>query len=140
MNEGIPHGYAENTVSGEQDYRLWRKNDRAVQADGIYLICSPAGVQMSARVITGIISFCVALTGLLMANMFLTMMIGEINRKRQDGGLVSYFGFTFPKMLRIFGEYRRLSPSGNMHICALVSFALAIIGLVSVAVCLRIVG
>jgi hypothetical protein len=23
-------------MSGEQDYRLWRKNNRAVQADGIY--------------------------------------------------------------------------------------------------------
>ena len=95
---------------------------------------------MSARVITGIISFCVAMTGLLLANMFLVMIIGEINRKRQDGSLVSYFGFTFPKMLRIFGEYRRLCPGGNMHICALGAFALAIIGLVSVAVCLRIIG
>jgi hypothetical protein len=25
-----------------------------------------------------------------------------INRKRQDDDLVAYFGFTFPKMLRIF--------------------------------------
>jgi hypothetical protein len=95
---------------------------------------------MSARAITGIISLCVAMTGLFLANMFLTMMIGEINRKRQGGSLVSYFGFTFPKMLRIFGEYRSSYPSGNLHVYALVSFALAVVGLVSVAACLRIIG
>ena len=95
---------------------------------------------MSTRAITGIISFCIAMTGLFLANMFLTIMIGEINRKRQDGNLVSHFGFTFPKMLRIFGEYRRSYPDGNRHIYALTAFALAIIGLVSVAVCLHIIS
>ena len=95
---------------------------------------------MSVRAITGIISFCVALTGLFLANMLLTMMIGEINRKRQGGSLVSYFGFTFPKMLRIFGEYRSSYPSGKLHMYALGAFVLALLGLVSVAVCLRIIG
>jgi hypothetical protein len=95
---------------------------------------------MSPRVITGIIAVCVAMTGLFLANMFLVMMIEEINRKRQDDSLVSYFGFNFPKMLRIFGEYRRLSQHGNMHIYALAAFALAIIGLVIVAVCLQVIG
>jgi hypothetical protein len=95
---------------------------------------------MSPRVITGIIAFCVAMTGLFLANMFLMMIIGEINRKRQDDGLVSYFGFTLPKLLRIFGEYRRSSQHGNMHIYALAAFALAIIGLGIVAVCIRVVG
>ncbi len=97
-------------------------------------------MQISPRTITGIISFCVAMTGLFLANMYLTMMIGEINRKRQDGSLVSYFGFTFPKMLRIFGEYRFSYPDGRLHIYALTAFALAIIGLVTVAVCIRIIG
>jgi len=95
---------------------------------------------MNARVITGIISFCFTLTGLFLANMLLTMMIGEINRKRQDGNLVSYVGFTFPKMLRIFNEYRTSYPNGKLHIYALTAFVFAMIGLVSVAVCLRIAG
>lgn len=95
---------------------------------------------MNARVITGIISFCLTMTGLFLANMLLTMMIGEINRKRQDGNLVSYFGFTFPKMLRIFGDYRSSYPTGNLHMYALAAFVLAIVGLISVAVCLRIIG
>jgi tellurite resistance protein TehA-like permease len=95
---------------------------------------------VSARLITGIVSLCVAMTGLFLANMFLIMMIGEVNRKRQEGNLISYFGYTFPKMLRIFGEYRSSYPNGNLHICAVAAFALGVIGLISVAVCLHIIG
>ena len=80
------------------------------------------------------------MTGLFVANICLMMMIGEINRKRQIGNLVSHIGFTLPKTARIFGEYRRLYPSGRMLIYALAAFVLAIIGLISVAVCLRIIG
>jgi hypothetical protein len=94
----------------------------------------------NARVITGVVSFCMALAGLFLANTFLIMMIGEINRRRQDGSLISYFRFTFPKMLRIFREYRSSYPQGKLHIYALAAFALAMASLVSVAVCLRIVG
>jgi hypothetical protein len=95
---------------------------------------------MSERAIAGIVSFCSVLTGLFLANMFLMMMIGEINRKREEGNLISYFGFTFPKMLRIFGEYRRSYPSGKLHVYALGAFGLATLGLISVAVCLRILA
>jgi hypothetical protein len=95
---------------------------------------------MSERAIAGIASLCFVLTGLFLANMFLMMMIGEINRKREEGNLISYFGFTFPKMLRIFGEYRRSYPSGKLHVCALGAFGLAVVGLVSVAACLRILA
>jgi hypothetical protein len=95
---------------------------------------------MSPRVIVGIISLSIALTGLILANMCLIMMIGEINRKRQDGNLVSYFGFTFPKIQRIFGEYRRAYPEGKLHIYSLTAFAVAVIGLVTFAVCARIIG
>jgi hypothetical protein len=63
-------------------------------------------------------------------------MIGEINRKRPDGSVVSYFGFTLPKILRTFDEYRSSYPNGNKHIYALGAFALSIIGLIGVAVCL----
>src|SRR5207245_11206965 len=92
-------------------------------------LCCQASVAMSVRAITGIISLCVATTGLFLANMFLPMMIGEINRKRQEGSLVSYFGFTFPKMLRIFGDYRSSYPKGSLHIYSVAAFVLAIIGL-----------
>lgn len=95
---------------------------------------------MSGRAIAGIVSLCLALTGLFLANMFLMMMIGELNRKRDEGDLISYFGFTFPKMLRIFDEYRHSYPAGRLRIYALVAFGFAMIGLISAAVCLRIVG
>ena len=68
---------------------------------------------MSTRVIIGIASFCAVMTGLILANMFLFMMIGEINRKRAEGNLVSYFGFAFPKMQRIFSEYRIKYPNST---------------------------
>jgi hypothetical protein len=51
--------------------------------------------------------------------MFFIMMIGEINRKRQEGNLVSFFGFTPLKTLRIFLEYRSLYPDGKLHIYSL---------------------
>lgn len=93
-------------------------------------------MQMSARAIIAIISFCVAMSGAFLGNMFITMMIGEINRKRQDGNLVSYFGFTLPKMLRIFAEYRTSYPNGKLHIYELAAVALTMIGGISLAVCI----
>jgi hypothetical protein len=95
---------------------------------------------MSARAIIGIIFFCVAMTGVFLANMYLMMMIREINRNRQEENLISYFGFTFPKTLRIFREYRRSYPDGKLHIYALAAFAIAMSSLISVAACLRIIG
>ena len=95
---------------------------------------------MNERVIAGIISLCFVLTGLFLANMFLMRMIGEINRKREQGNPISYFGFTFPKMLRIFGEYRHSYPGGKLHWYALGTFGLAMLALISVGVCLRILG
>lgn len=88
---------------------------------------------MNTKVILGVVSFCVAMTGLILANMFLMMMVGDINRRREDGNLVSYFGFTFPKMRRIFDEYRSSYPTGSKHILAGLAFAFAIAGLLGVA-------
>jgi len=88
---------------------------------------------MTSRVILGIASLCFSLTGLIVANMFTTMMIGEINRKRADGQLVSYFGFTASKMQRIVADYKALYPQGKMHIFSRLAFALAVVGLIGVA-------
>jgi hypothetical protein len=57
--------------------------------------------------------------------------VGEINRKRQDGNLISYFGFTFGKLRRIFHEYRSLFPnkkSSQLHKPSPGSVTLAIVG------------
>jgi hypothetical protein len=55
-------------------------------------------MQLSARTMIGIVLFCLAMTGIFLGNMFQTMMIGEINRKRQDGNLISYVGYTFRRL------------------------------------------
>ena len=91
---------------------------------------------MSAQLILRLVSLSVAITGLVVANLFLTMMIGEINRKRQEGNLVSYFGFTFPKVQQIFREYRSSYPNGTKHVYAIVAFAFAIGGLIGGAAAL----
>jgi hypothetical protein len=88
---------------------------------------------MSTRVVVGIVSLCVFATGLIVANMFLYMMIGEINRKRAEGNLVSYFGFAFPKIQRIFNEYRLKYPNGKLHIYVLLAFAVAMVSALGVA-------
>lgn len=59
---------------------------------------------------------------------------------RGEGNLISYFGFRLSKMLKIFREYRRLYPKGKLHLYALALFAAAMIGLIAVAICLRIIG
>lgn len=87
-------------------------------------------MQMNLWLVIGIIAFCLALSGVILANMFVIMMIGEINRKREDGKYISYFGFTPPKTIRIFDEYRRLCPNGKLHIYALAVFVLAMIALI----------
>ena len=95
---------------------------------------------MSGRAICAVVSFCVAMSGVFLANMFLTMMIGEINRKRPEGNLISYFGFTLPKLLHIFSEYRRLYPNGNLRAYALAAFAVMTIGAVVLAVSIGVIG
>lgn len=95
---------------------------------------------MSARMLTGIVLFCISMTGVFLANLFFFKMIGEVNRKRPNGEQISYFGHHYFKTKRIFGEYRTFYPEGNVHICMLISGAVAFSGMVGVAVCMRIIG
>lgn len=92
-------------------------------------------MQMNRSIVVALIAFCIAMIGLTLANQLFTIMIGEINRKRGEGNLVSYFGFTPPKVQRIFSEYRSSYPSGKLHILSLAAFLVGMSGLVSVAVC-----
>jgi hypothetical protein len=95
---------------------------------------------MTTRLVAAIISLSLVIMAAELANTFVSRMIGEINRKREGGSLISYFGFTPNKVLRVFREYRVLYPEGKLHLYAKTSFAAAIIGLIIVAVCLRIIG
>jgi hypothetical protein len=95
---------------------------------------------MSPRITIGIASLCVALTGLIVSNLFWFVMIGEVNRQRQEGKLVSYFGSTGTKMGEIYDEYRRKYPNGHAHIYMMLSFAAAVIGFVTFGICTGIIG
>lgn len=85
-------------------------------------------------------SMCIATTGIVSANVLLTAMIGEINRKRTDGNLVSYLGFTPSKVQSVFAEYRRSYPGGRLHVYALIAFGIAVVALFAAAVSLHIIG
>jgi hypothetical protein len=88
--------------------------------------------------IAGLICFSLGMTGVFLANILVTAMIGEINRRRGDENLISYFGFTPPKTALIFQEYRRLYPSGRLHQYAIGAFALCVIGFFGALLCIRI--
>jgi hypothetical protein len=89
---------------------------------------------MSTKEIIGGISFGILMTGIFSGNLIQAIMIGEINRRRQDGNLVSYFGFTPVKNIRIVREYRDSYPNGKLYIYHLISVGLMVIGLAGVMV------
>ena len=95
---------------------------------------------MSVRLIIGIFAFCIAGTGVFLGNMLTMIMIGEINRTRRERDLVSYFGFTLQKSRMIVREYRRLYPDGKLHVYSYLSLVAVIAGMITVAVCARIIG
>lgn len=89
---------------------------------------------MSIRLIAGIILFCLFLGAIFLVNTFSARMIGEINRKRQEGNQIANLGFTLPKSLRILDEYRHLYPDGKLHIYALAAFGIQMLCLVLLCV------
>jgi hypothetical protein len=92
------------------------------------------------RIFFGVAFFCLALTGTIFANRFLTIMIGEINRRRDEQSQISYFGFALPKMMRVFSEYRHWYPLGRYHICALLAFAIGVAGIIGAAIAIGMFG
>ena len=93
-------------------------------------------MQIRIQIIIAIISLGgVSICGIV-SNIFMTMMVEEINRKKQKGNRVSYIGFTFFKMLRILNEYRLLYPGGQLYLYMRMVFALGMVCLVIVGACL----
>jgi hypothetical protein len=92
------------------------------------------------RAVVGVVAFCIALTGTILANQFVTMMIAEINRRRDEHSQIAYLGFTPSKVLLVHSEYRRLYPAGRLHTMTLVSMGVVVVAMLMVAVCIGIVG
>jgi len=95
---------------------------------------------VTARVIVATISFCVMLTCLFLANTLVTMMIGEINRKKPVEPPISYVGFGPSKIQRVLKEYRSSYPSGRLNVYASAAFIMAMLALLGVAFSLNIIG
>lgn len=88
---------------------------------------------MTTRAIVALVSLCVATTSVIGANLFVTAMIGELNRRRPNESQIAYFGFTPWKTLRVFSEYRASYPSGRLHVYAWCAFAVAVVALLVIA-------
>jgi hypothetical protein len=80
------------------------------------------------------------MTGLFAANLLVTKMIGELNRKRGDDEVVPYFGFTPFKLARVFDAYRQEYPSGRTHRHIALALTMFVIGLLATGACLAIAG
>jgi hypothetical protein len=94
-----------------------------------------AGIEMSVRLVAGIVLFCVWMTGLVMGNISIYRMIGEVNRNSRRSRSFSYFGFWAGKTMSIISEYRRLYPEGKLYRQMLAGWALMIPGFIGTAVC-----
>lgn len=90
---------------------------------------------MSAGTIFCIISFCSAVAGVWIGNIVSILMGDELDRGRQDASVNSYFSFTRRGVFSTFREYRKSCPEGKLYIYSLASYALALIGLIGLAVC-----
>jgi hypothetical protein len=88
---------------------------------------------MNVKMIGAVISFGILITGVFAGNLIQAMMIGEINRTRKDGKLVSYFGFTPAKNFQIVREYRNSYPNGKLYIYHCGAIASMVVGFLGVA-------
>jgi hypothetical protein len=65
----------------------------------------------------------------------MTMMIGELNRRRHEDDQISYFGFTLPKVVRILREYQVTCPTGQRRLYYFVCGGCVVAGMIVVAGC-----
>jgi hypothetical protein len=98
---------------------------------------------MSAVEIIAIISICAMVIGSFLANMFSLLMSTELYERNQDRNFDRFTRAGWPSPMRRlpfqdFREYRDSFPNGKLHIYSLAGFALAMIGLIGLAICIGI--
>ncbi len=86
---------------------------------------------MQIGVVCLILSVSVAASAAILGNIFGTIMVGELNRQRDDQDQMSYFGYYPQKVTRIFREYRKLYPDGRYDRYTYICFALTSLGIVA---------
>jgi len=93
---------------------------------------------MTARLIVGVISFFVMMTGVALGNIAIYSMVECINRTRTVGTEVSQFWWWPGKLQQVLLEYKTLFPAGKFHMYFRVAIALLFGGLVGLAVCIMV--
>ena len=78
---------------------------------------------MSATVVILGMSLAALMAAGTIVNYVMTIMIGEINRKRGENNVVSYWGSTPLKVIGILTEYRKAYPDGRLHLYCLVALS-----------------
>jgi hypothetical protein len=89
---------------------------------------------MSVVEIIAIISFCAFVIGLFLANMFSLLMNTELYERNQDTNFDRFH--TRLDLFQNSHEYRDSCPDGKLHIYSLAGFALAMIGVIGLAICI----
>lgn len=97
-------------------------------------------MQVTARLIGGLVLFSAAMSGAALGTKFHGMMIGEINRRRPDDNQVSYFGWSLPKIRRLNAEYQRVYPGGRLHVYRRVAIGVASIAMMAALICIGWLG
>lgn len=80
----------------------------------------------NAGLVAAAFLFLCATSFMILSNFLFYVMIGQINVKLPEEQRIGYFWFDFGKNARVFREYRRLYPSGYLHVFAAFFFAVAI--------------
>jgi hypothetical protein len=92
-------------------------------------------VQLTPRLIAGLVAFGLAATGAAVGTLLMSAMIEQVNRKKPDDERISDLGSPPFKTFRILDEYHRLYPAGRLRVYYWGSFAFAMISLLGCAVC-----
>jgi hypothetical protein len=95
---------------------------------------------MTALTVLAIMSFCLGLTGAIVGTLFYFMMVGEVNRKRDDANQIPYFNWPPGKQAGIYIEYRRLYPNGRLQIYIFGAAAVMAVGFGGAFLCLCLMG
>lgn len=95
---------------------------------------------MSARIELAVLAFGIAMTCTIVANLLWFKLIGAVNRRRPNAEQVSYWGFTYFKLIATVDEYRRSYPKGRIHVLMYLLVALMALSMITVAVSLSFVG
>ena len=94
---------------------------------------------MNVRLILAALSFCLAMTGCIFANLAYYSMVNAINESRLRDKQLAYFGFgTRLMFFDVLNEYRTLHPQSKLQMRLRLGFITTFVGLAATAACLMV--